>query len=414
MTDSTQKKRTRQPNGASSIYLGKDGKWHGRVTVGVRDDGKPDRRHVERKTRAEVTKAVRELEKLRDAGRLRKAGKRWTVQAWLEHWVENIAKPYVSENTYDGYEVDVRVHLVPGLGAHRLDGLEPEHLERFYQKMQRNGSAAATAHHVHRTMRVALGQAVRRGHVAVNVAEIAKAPRLEEEDIEPYTIEEVQRLLLEASKLRNSARWVVALALGLRQGEALGLHWEDVDLDAGYLRTRKNRLRPKYAHGCGDTCGRAAGYCPQREQVRREYKSTKSRAGRRTIGLPDPLVTLLRRHQEEQAAERLAAGPAWLGKGYVFASPVGGPLSPNTDYHVWKQLLRDAGVRDGRLHDARHTAATVLLILGVPDVVVDAIMGWEPGGAARMRARYMHITGPVLKKVAGQVGDALWGSPETN
>jgi integrase len=63
----------------------------------------------------------------------------------------------------------------------------------------------------------------------------------------------------------------------------------------------------------------------------------------------------------------------------VFASPAGGPLSPNTDFHTWKRLLRDAGVRDGRLHDARHTAATVLLILGVPDVVIDSIMGWEPG-----------------------------------
>lgn len=74
-------KRTRQPNGASSIYLGKDGKWHGRVTVGVRDDGKPDRRHIERKTKAEVTRAVREMERARDARKLRKPGKAWTVQS---------------------------------------------------------------------------------------------------------------------------------------------------------------------------------------------------------------------------------------------------------------------------------------------------------------------------------------------
>ena len=158
--------------------------------------------------------------------------------------------------------------------------------------LQASGSAAGTAHHVHRTIRVAIGEAVRRGHVPTNAVEIAKAPRLEEEDIEPYTIEEVS-LLVEAFKLRNSARWVVALALGLRQGEALGLHWEDVDLDAGYVRIRKNRLRPKYAHGCGDKpCGRKPGYCPQRHQVRCEHKSTKSRAGRRTVDLPDRLIKL--------------------------------------------------------------------------------------------------------------------------
>ena len=114
---------------------------------------------------------------------------------------------------------------------------------------------------------------------------------------------------MEAAKLRNSARWVVALALGLRQGEALGLHWEDVDLVAGYVRIRKNRLRPKYAHGCGaEPCGRKAGYCPKRSQIRREHKSTKSRAGRRTIGLPDPLIKILRQHQEAQDRERIAAG----------------------------------------------------------------------------------------------------------
>ncbi|MFH8404285.1 tyrosine-type recombinase/integrase [Streptomyces sp. NPDC018019] len=402
-------KRSRQPNGASSIYLGKDGKWHGRVTVGVRSDGKPDRRHVERKTRAEVTAAVRELERQREAGTIRKVGQQWSVQTWLEHWVENIAKKYVSENSYDGYEVDVRVHLVPGLGAHKLERLEPEHLEAFYERMQKNGSSAGTAHHVHRTVRVALGEAVRRGHITKNVAEIAKAPRLEEEEIEPYTIEEIQSLLLTASKARNSARWVIALALGLRQGEALGLMWEDVYLDAGYIRIRKNRLRPRYEHGCGDSCGRKPGYCPSRHQIRREFKNTKSRAGRRTVGLPDPLIKLLRKHQEEQERERQEMGEGWEDKGYVFAQPTGGPLNPNTDYHRWKQLLEGAGVRDGRLHDARHTAGTVLLLLGVPDVIVDAIMGWEPGGSARMRARYMHVTGPLLKQVANQVGDALWG-----
>ncbi|WP_327355022.1 tyrosine-type recombinase/integrase [Streptomyces sp. NBC_01304] len=407
-----QKKRTRQPNGASSIYFGKDGKWHGRVTVGVRPDGKADRRHVERKTEDEVADAVRELERQRDAGKVRKAGQKWTVKKWLEHWVENIAKKYVSENSYDGYEVDVRVHLVPGLGAHKLERLEPEHLEEFYERMQKNGSAAGTAHHAHRTIRVALGEAVRRGHITRNVAEIARAPRLEEDDIEPYTIEEIQRLLVEAAKLRNSARWVIALALGLRQGEALGLKWEDVDLDAGYLRTRKNRLRPKYEHGCGDTCGRKAGYCRERRQVRRETKSTKSRAGRRTIGLPDPLIKLLRKHREEQERERQEAGELWEDKGYLFAKKTGEPLIPNTDYHDWKDLLGAAGVRDGRLHDARHTAGTVLLLLGVPDVIVDAIMGWEPGGSARMRARYQHVTGPMLKKVAKQIGDAVWGAAE--
>ncbi|MDT3395805.1 site-specific integrase [Streptomyces sp. B1866] len=402
--------KSRQPNGASSIFLGKDGYWHGYVTVGVKDNGRPDRRHVMRKTRADVTKAVRELERQRDSGGVRKAGQVWTVESWLTHWVENIAAPHVSENTIDGYRVAVYHHLIPGLGAHRLEKLEPEHLERFYQKMREGGSAAGTAHQVHRTVRAALNEAVRRRHLTLNPATIAKAPRLEEEEVEPYTVEEVQRLLEEAGKRRHAARWVIALALGLRQGEVLGLKWADVDFELGVLVVHRGRLRPRYKHGCGGRCGRKPGYCPEKINTRRETKDTKSRAGRRPIGVPDPLLKLLAEHRAEQERERRIAGDLWVEKGYVFTSPTGEPLNPNTDHHRWKDLLKAAGVREGRLHDARHTAGTVLLILGVPDTVVDAIMGWEPGKSARMRRRYQHLTGRVLRDTADKVGGLLWAA----
>ncbi|MGW4309967.1 tyrosine-type recombinase/integrase [Streptomyces californicus] len=402
--------KSRQPNGASSIYLGKDGRWHGRVTVGVKDDGTPDRRHVSRKTRPEVTKVVRELERQRDTGAVRKAGQWWTVKTWLTHWVENIAAAHVSENTIDGYRVAVYHHLIPGLGAHRLEKLQPEHLERFYKKMQDSGSSAGTAHQVHRTLRTALNEAVRRKHLTANPASIAKAPKVEEEEVEPYTVEEVQRLLAEAARHRNTARWVIALALGLRQGEVLGMQWDDVDLELGVIRVRRGRLRPRYKHGCGDRCGRKPGFCPQKINTRRETKNAKSRAGQRPIGVPEELLQLMRRHKEDQARERTVARDLWSEKGYVFTSPTGEPLNPNTDYHKWKELLKAAGVRDARLHDARHTAATVLLILGVSDAIVDAIMGWEPGKSARMRRRYQHLTSRVLKDTAAKVGVLLWGT----
>ncbi len=103
--------------------------------------------------------------------------------------------------------------------------------------------------------------------------------------------------------------------------------------------------------------------------------------------LPGPLVVMLRAHREAQALERAVAGNLWTASDHVFTKPLGGPLSPNTDYHDWKKLLGDAKVRDARLHDARHTAATVPMLLGVPDRVIDQIMGWEPGTSSRMRAR---------------------------
>ncbi|MGI5356134.1 tyrosine-type recombinase/integrase [Streptomyces sp. CA-252508] len=399
------KKRTRQPNGRSSIYLGKDGKWHGRVTVGIRDDGKPDRRHVERKTRAEVTEAVRELERQRDAKTVKKPGKAWTVNTWLTHWIENIAPLSVNENTMVGYGAAVRKHLVPGLGAHRLDRLKPEHIETFYASMQAKGSKPATAHQAHRTFRTALNEAVRRGHLGQNPVRLAKAPRVREDEIEPYSVEEVRSLLRAADKRRNSARWAVALSLGLRQGEALGLKWTDVDLDGGVLMVRRSRRRPRYAHGCGDTCGRKAGYCPQRKRTNPETADTKSRAGRRAVGLPPQLVDLLRTHWKRQDAERVTAGDKWTEEGWLFATETGRGTSPRTDYDDWKELLSDAKVRDGRLHDARHTAATVLLILGVSERAVMGLMGWS---STAMAARYQHMVDTVRGDIARQIDGLIW------
>jgi integrase len=339
-----------------------------------------------------------------------KAGQRYRVGAWLTYWVENIAAPpNVSENTHSGYEVDVRVHLIPGIGAHWLDKLEAEHLEKLYANMIRAGSKPGTAHHVHRTIRNALNEAKRRRHIAQNPVLLAKAPKLADDETEPYSVGEVRRLLALAADRRNGPRWVVALALGLRQGETLGLKWEHVDLDTGLLRIRRNRLRPKYEHGCGGTCGRKAGYCPDRKQVRGDTGPTKSRAGRRVVGLPEPLIVLLRVHRESQEAERTAARQLWHNDGWVFAKPDGRPLNPNTDYHEWKALIEEAGLPERRLHDARHTAATVLAILAVPTPTAMAIMGWS---SATMAVRYQHVLDTIRKGVADQVGGLLWDASE--
>ncbi|MFD7732187.1 tyrosine-type recombinase/integrase [Kitasatospora phosalacinea] len=217
-------------------------------------------------------------------------------------------------------------------------------------------------------------------------------------------VEEVQALLDTARQRRNSARWIFALALGLCQGEVLGLQWKDVDFDRGIAWVRRGRLHPKYAHGCGDRCGRKPGFCPQKVAVRRETKDTRSRASRRPVPLPEPLAVVLR-HQEEQDRERALARDLWVEKGYVFTDETGQPLNPSTDYHHWKRLLREAGIRDGRLHDARHTASTVLLLLSVPERIVMAIMGWS---SASMAKRYQHVTDPMLQDVGRKIGGLLW------
>ena len=201
----TRGRRGRTANGRSSIFQSPtDGAWHGYVSVGIKDNGRPDRRHVRGKTKAEVTRKVGLLERERDEGKTRKAGQTWTVEQWLNHWLEAIiAPPAITENAFDAYEVAVRVHLIPGLGGHRIDRLEPEHLERLYRKMVKAGAKPGRAHQVHRTMRAALGEAERRSHITTNPAALARAPKLEEEEVEAYTVAEVQRILDAAGSERG-------------------------------------------------------------------------------------------------------------------------------------------------------------------------------------------------------------------
>ena len=154
-----------------------------------------------------------------------------------------------------------------------------------------------------------------------------------------------------------------------------------------------------------------AGHCPARVKVNADTGPTKSRAGRRVIGLPAALADLLRLHREQQNRDREHARQLWADGGWVFTDKLGRPVVPNTDYHAWKALLRRAGVRDARLHDARHTAATVLLVLGVPERTVMEIMGWSTTG---MAARYQHVTDPIRQEVAARVGGLLWAGRNPN
>ena len=124
--------------------------------------------------------------------------------------------------------------------------------------------------------------------------------------------------------------------------------------------------------------------------------------------MPDPLIALLREHKARQDADRCMACDLWQETGYVFTTAVGLPINPSTDYHAWKRLLAKAGVEERRLHAARHTAATVLLLLGVPERTVMSVMGWS---STAMAARYQHVVDEVRRGVANQVGGLLWAPP---
>ena len=216
-----------------------------------------------------------------------------------------------------------------------------------------------------------------------NVAALTDAPRHRPREIEPLTPEQAKTLLATVADHRLGALVTVAVGLGLGQGEALGLRWEDVDLDAGVLSVRQTLDR--------------AGTTPR-------FGEPKTRRSRRSISVPDVVTTALRRHRTRQLEERLAAGARWRDSGLVFTTTIGTPVDRGRLHKIFKAMLRSAGLPDIRYHDLRHTAATLLLAQGVdPRTIMETL------GHSQMSLTlntYAHVM-PALQREAAAKMDAI-------
>lgn len=404
--------RKRADQTTTSIYQGADGYWHARVAMGKRPDGSTHRRHLQRRSKAELTDAVRELERQRDAGEYRWLAEDLTLQTWLEHWLEVILPMTARWKTRSTYRSQMHRHVIPALGPWKMGEIQPEHLEEHYRRMRSDGHSVHTVRAVHRVLRSALNEAVRRRRLGTNPAIVARPPRGEDVEVEPLTIQECRRVIQAAQSTPHPARWSIALSLGLRQGETLGLQWTDIDLDSSVLRVRRSVQRRTWSHGCSSTdgqhgCRRTRGAeCPWRTGGGLLLVEPKTKASKRTIVLPDPLVGELRAHRNRVNRRRLEAGPTWNTEhDLVFPDAHGGLIDPGHDHREWKKLLKVAGVRPVRLHDARHTAATLMLLQNIDLRTVMSIMGWTEMATAQ---RYTHAVDELRRRAAQQMGTLLW------
>lgn len=424
----------RAPTRRPSVHQLGDGLWHCWVTVGVRDNGRPLRRHVKRASAAEVVDAVAALEARVRAGE-RLPARSVTVAEWLEWWLENVVRPARAPKTVAAYRPIIRVHLVPRIGRYRLDGgrnaLEPEHLQAAYADLGRT-LAASYVLQCHRVLHRALKVAVRYGRASRNVADYVDAPSARRRRRHALDLDAVRAILTTVAGDRDRVRWLLAILLGLRQGEVLGLRWADVHLDgpAPHLELSAQAQRRTWEHGCGDpqacarphcrtepchgtwehgcggTCGYVQGWrCPQRRagQCRRhrgaacpppcppgctgharlcpqrrgggvvlaDMKTEDSEAG---LPLVPELAAALAAHRVDQRQQRQVAGPAWEDHDLVICTPAGRPVDPRRDHEAWEALLARAGLPDAPLHAARHTAATLLLATGTDIAIVQTIL----------------------------------------
>jgi len=397
----------------SSLYEGSDGRWHARVTMGLKPDGRIERRHVSRATRHELRAAVREFERGRDNGEHRWAEHDPTLGVWLEHWLTDIVPRTTRWKTQSTYTSQIRLHVLPTMSHIRLSELQPENLEHLYGFLLDHDRSHHTVRAVHRVLRSALNEAVRRRRMHHNPALVARPPRHETDEVEPLTVSESQRLLAVAATRPNAPRWSIALSLGLRQGEALGLMWNDLDFEDGTVRIRRGVQRWTWRHGCDLTeagtaeCARKRGAeCPARTGGGLRLVDTKTKASRRTVVLPTPLIDELKAHRAAQARTRLEAGLDWdATHDMVFATKTGGLIDPCRDREVWLGILKEAGLRHVRVHDSRHTAVTLLLLQGVDIRTVMSIMGWTEMATAQ---RYTHAVDELRRRAAQRIGDILW------
>jgi integrase len=247
------------------------------------------------------------------------------------------------------------------------------------------GLSPRRVQYIRAVLRTALKQAVKWRSVTLNAAALAEAPRVERHEIQPFSVEDARRLLEASQDDRLAALYSVALAMGLRQGEALGLRWEDVAFETGQLRVRVTLQR-----------------------IDRSYRllPPKTERSRRTLRMPATALAALRAHRARQLEERLQAGAAWEDWGLVFTTATGRPLHATWITHRFQKLLERSGLPRARFHDLRHTCASLLLAQGVSARMIMEILGHSQ--ISLTMNLYSHIM-PSMQEDAAQKMDAALG-----
>lgn len=401
----------------------KDGWYHAWVTVGTKPNGRPDQRHVKRRTVPEVEERIDELLAQKREAAVQKPGKAPTVRGWLlDTYLATIAPRRIDPTTVQGYRRKILLYVVPVIGHLRMDRVDADNIDAVYLAMQRKGLADTSILQVHRILSRAWRVATKRRVAPRNIfRDDVDPPTVRRKEMTPLALEDAVRVLAAAAGRRNAARWSVALALGLRQGEALGLRWQYVDLAAGEIRVWWQLHRREFEHGCaGEPCGRKrAGNCPARALPLESgevlvkggliLKAPKGKS-KRTIPIPPEIVAALKAHREVQALEKQFADGAYTDRDFVFAGQLGDPIDPSPDYDEWLAVLKAAGVARARVHDARHTAATLLLAQGVAESVVQELLGHAKITTTR---GYVHVASKMARDATDRMGRALLRPPAT-
>lgn len=317
-----------------------------------------------------------------------------TFGEYLVHWLETYAKHNVRSTTYRGYEVCVRLHIVPALGSIMLRKLTAAHIQEYYMnslsRPHTNGRkgtiSARTIRLTHSVIREALQHAFEWDMVPRNVADATKPPRAVRPQVAFWNAEEAQTFLKAAEDDTYSPIWLVALTTGMRQDELMALRWQDVDLRRGVLHVRHTLVTVK-----GE----------------RSLREPKTKAARRTITLSPTCVAALKAHRTNQLERRVAA-PVWTDNDAVITAGNGAWLDHGNLTRNYNTIIKKAGVKRIAFHGMRHTHATLLLLEGVNVKVVSERLGHANIGITL--DTYAHVLPSMQQHAADGIDNALFGA----
>ena len=375
----------RRANGEGSIRKRKDGRWEGRYTAG-RDPvtGKAIYKNVLGKTQAEVKeklKAAIEKSAVRTVSM-----EHYTVGQWLDIWMENYAKLQVRASSYKTYQGFIDNHINPALGEIPLEKLTSMDIQRLYKHLLESGRmectesrnkpkglSVKTVRNINQMISSALNCAVEQHLIPANPTKSCALPKLEKKEMKILPPESLGTFFEEARRSGVFELYYIDLATGLRRGELLGLKWSDIDLDKGIIHVRRQVLR-------------------QNGKVVEAPLKTKNSYRNIAIGA-DAIKVLKGMEQKDE---------------YVFPSPFGGPMSPDSVLHMLQRVLKRAGLDRIRFHDLRHTFSVLALQNGVDVKTLSAMLGHYSAGFTL--DTYAHVTTSMQKQAANAVGNFLSGT----
>lgn len=352
------RKNTRAASGSGTIRQRPDGTWEARLTVGTDPGtGKPIRKSVYGKTQAEVRKKMTATQRAIDNGTYQ-APDKTTVSQWLDTWMEAFCSVKVKPLTYSSYAVAIKNHIKPSLGALRLQAVRGIHVQKLYNSMTAAGLSAKTVKNVAAILHKAFSVAVKQGLMQANPCDAAELPKAMHKEITPLTDSEIP-LFLEAIKGHPfEGAYALCLFAGLREGECLGLSWDQVDFEARRI-TISQQLQKEKKKGA------------------RYYIAPSTKSGKpRQIEPPEIAFEYLRTERRRQTEKRLAAGELWSNPdNLVFTDELGHHFAIPTFYERFKRIAASIGRPDARPHDLRHTAATVAIAAGADIKSVQDLLG---------------------------------------